>query len=284
MKYTFTKMKQQLYIFQLISLLILFAACEEVGPAINLETETQVVEDTTTNEIKRVVLLEEFTGARCANCPAGAELAQQLAEESGNRVIIISIHSSGAFSLPYAGEMDFRTPEGDKIETFLGKASGYPSASINRKLFDGELTAIVTGPSWSNYINKELAETPAVNIELNASLESATIDVSCNLNFLKDISTDVKISVVVVEDDIISPQNVNSVKIDDYVHQHVFRTMLTPFDGELITTNVSSGDTIDKKFQLTQIPGAWKKDKLSVVAFVHGNGTDGVYQVTKTKL
>jgi len=277
-------MSKQLYIFHLLSLLILFTACEEIGPAINFETETQVVEDTTTNEIQRVVLLEEFTGVRCANCPAGAELAQQLADESGNRVIIISIHSSGAFALPYADEIDFRTQQGDKIEAFLGKASGYPSASINRKIFDDELTAIVTSPSWSNYINSELAETPAVDIKLNATLENGNIEASCNLNFLKDISTDVKISVVVVEDDIISPQNVNSTKIDDYVHQHVFRTMLTPFDGELIAVGASSGDNFDKKFQLSQIPTDWVTGKLSIVAFVHGNSTDGVYQVTKAKL
>lgn len=278
-------MKEQLHILYILVGFLIFSACEEVGPAINFETETVTTVDTTTNnKTQRTVLLEEFTGARCANCPAGAELAQQLADESGNRVIIISIHSSGAFALPYAGEIDFRTTQGDKIENMLGKAQGYPSASINRKLFDDKLNQIVTSPSWSNFINKELAEEPVIDIQINASLNNNLINVTCNLNLLKDIPNDVKLSVVILEDDIVSPQNVNSVKIDDYVHQHVFRTMMTPFDGELIATEASSGDMISKTYQLNEIPAEWNINKLSIVAFVHGNGTEGVYQAAKAKL
>lgn len=278
-------MKKQLYILYILAGLLIFTACEEVGPAINFETETITPIDTATNnETQRTILLEEFTGVRCANCPAGAELAQQLADESGDRVIIVSIHSSGAFALPYADQMDFRTPQGDKIENLLGKAAAYPSASINRKLFNGELTPIVTSTSWSNYINKELAEEPVLDIQLSTTLVNNQIEVFTDLKFLKEVATDIKLSVVILEDDIISPQNVNSVKIDDYVHQHVFRTMLTAFDGELIATGALSGDDISKTYQLNEIPAEWNTEKLSVVAFVHGNGTEGVYQAAKAKL
>lgn len=273
------------YIYYLFLLPFLFAACEEVGPAINFETATVTQQDTIdNNEVKRTVLLEEFTGAQCANCPAGAELAEQLSKESNGRVIIVSIHSSGVFSLPYPNEIDFRTPQGNKIETLLGKSSGYPSASINRKLFDDELNPIVTSPSWSDYINRELAEEPVTNIEINASLNNNLIEVACNVNVLKDLPGDVKLSVVILEDDIVSPQNVNSVKIYDYTHQHVFRTMLTPFDGELIATEALSGDSISKTYQLNEIASEWNTSKLSVVAFVHGNSSEGVYQVAKSKL
>jgi len=273
------------YIFLLLPMLFLIFACEEVGPEINFETEVTTPQDTTTNnEVQRTVLLEEFTGVRCANCPAGAELAQQLANESGGRVVIISIHSSGAFAIPYSGEVDFRTSQGDKIENLLGKASGYPSAAINRNLFDGEQTPIVTSTSWSKHITNQLEEAPTVDIELTATLNNGIIEVNCALNILKDIAEDVKLSVVVVEDEIVSPQNVNSVKVDDYVHQHVFRTMLTPFDGELLTTGVLAGDQLNKSYQLTEISTTWNTNKLSVIAYVHGNNLSGVYQVAKAKL
>jgi len=273
------------YIFLLLPMLFLIFACEEVGPEINFETEVTTPQDTTTNnEVQRTVLLEEFTGVRCANCPAGAELAQQLANESGGRVVIISIHSSGAFAIPYSGEVDFRTSQGDKIENLLGKASGYPSATINRNLFDGEQTPIVTSTSWSKHITNQLEEAPTVDIELTATLNNGIIEVNCALNILKDIAEDVKLSVVVVEDEIVSPQNVNSVKVDDYVHQHVFRTMLTPFDGELLTTGVLAGDQLNKSYQLTEISTTWNTNKLSVIAYVHGNNLSGVYQVAKAKL
>jgi len=277
-------MIKQLHIYLLLLATLFITACEEVGPAINFETEIPTTQDTiTNNEVQRTVLLEEFTGVQCANCPAGAELAQQLADASGNRIIIISIHSSGVFSLPYRGEMDFRTTEGDKIEKMLGSATGYPSAAINRKLFNGELNPIVTSTSWSKHIDLELAKTPVIDISISGKLNDNSIEVTCNLNFLEDISNDVKLSVVIVEDEIVSPQNVNSVKIDDYVHQHVFRNMLTPFDGELIATEVKAETTFNKNYLLSSIPGEWNKDKLSVVAFAHGNGTTGVYQVTQTK-
>lgn len=278
-------MKKQLYILYVLAGLFASTACEEVGPAINFETETVTPIDTATNnETQRTILLEEFTGAQCANCPAGAALAQQLADESGDRVIIVSIHSSGVFSLPYLDEIDFRTTQGNKIENMLGKASGYPSASINRKLFDGELNPIVTSTSWSNFINKELAEKPIIDTQINASFKNNQIEVSCNINVLKDIPSDVKLSVVILEDDIVSPQNVDGLKINDYVHQHVFRTMLTPFDGELIATQALSGDNISKAYQLAEISAEWNTNKLSIVAFAHGNSEAGVYQAAKVKL
>lgn len=273
------------YIFYISIIFLFFVACEEVGPAINFETETVTPIDTLTNEeVQRTVLLEEFTGVRCANCPAGAVLAEQLANESGDRVIIVSIHSSGAFALPYAGEVDFRTSQGDKIENLLGKAAAYPSASINRKIFDDALSPIVTSTFWSDFINKELAETPLVNIELSTTFNNNIIELSCNVNLLNDVEGDLKLSVMVLEDDIVSPQNVNSVKVNDYVHQHVFRTMLTAFDGELIATNASNQNTFTKNYQLAQIPAEWNTNKLSIVAFVHGNSSSGVYQVAKAKL
>jgi len=272
-------------IFYFISLFFLFTACEETGPAINFETETVTPTDTATNnEVQRTILLEEFTGVRCANCPAGAELAEQLADESGNRVIIVSIHSSGAFALPYAGEMDFRTTQGDKIENLLGKATAYPSASINRKIFDDALNPIVTSSFWSDFINRELCEAPLVNIDLNTTFNNNIIDLSCNINLLQDVPGDLKLSVMILEDDIVGSQNVNSVRVNDYVHQHVFRTMLTAFDGELIATNASNQNTFNKNYQLTEIPAEWNTTKLSIVAFVHGNSSFGVYQVAKENL
>lgn len=52
---------------------LFFCACEEVGPYINFEEETETVTPPVNNgDIQKVVLLEEFTGVRCPNCPAGS--------------------------------------------------------------------------------------------------------------------------------------------------------------------------------------------------------------------
>src|ERR1700741_1300369 len=85
----------------------------------------------------RKVLIEEFTGVRCVNCPDGSAEIENLLSLYGGNLVAVSIHS-GFFSDPYPDNLyDFRTPEGDQLLNYLGQPLGYPTAVIDRKLFNG---------------------------------------------------------------------------------------------------------------------------------------------------
>lgn len=60
----------------------------------------------------KTVLIKDFTGVRCVNCPAAAETAHELQHELGeDKVFIMSVHA-GYLSQPVGQFPDFTTPEG----------------------------------------------------------------------------------------------------------------------------------------------------------------------------
>ena len=71
--------------------LLLLVACDNVS----LDERLQYVEPP---EVGRAVLIEDFTGQYCVNCPRATEEIERLIEQYGDSVVIpVAIHS-GPFS------------------------------------------------------------------------------------------------------------------------------------------------------------------------------------------
>jgi len=272
------------YLFCIIT--CFFTACEEEGPYINFEEEVEIVIPPTENSNpQKIVLLEEFTGVRCANCPAGTLLAEQLASEYEGQVIIVSIHS-GFFSIPYPNAENFKIEAGVQIENLLSQAAVYPSAAISRQLFENETRRIITDNQWNNSIKAILAEPALASISVNTlDFDMEQLVLSTTVKFLESIESTVKLSVMLIEDNIISPQNVDGVKVDDYIHKHVLRTMLTPFNGILLDTSAEKDRTFQNEFALSDFEANWNVDNMHIVAFVHSSGSSlNVLNAIKTPL
>jgi len=269
----------------------IFTGCEEVGPYINFEEEEPVnpIEEVIpppeeTNQ-QKVVLLEEFTGVRCPNCPAGSELAEELASQYEGQVIIVSIHS-GVFSIPYPNAENFKSADGIEIENLLGKAAAYPSAAINRKLFEGENRPIIPSTKWNNYIKAELDEPALAYLNLNTvNYETGNLQLTTSVQFFEKLESTIKLSVMLIEDDIVSPQDVDGTKVDNYVHKHVLRAMLSPFNGTLIGLSANPDSTYQNSFTFNEFASNWDENNMSIVAFLHGSGNDlSVLQATTVPL
>src|SRR4051794_39448582 len=82
-------------------------SCQEEGPAINLKGNENAVADTTYIESTvpaaeaKNVMLEEFTGVRCPNCPAGHITIDQIKTANPGRVVSISYHPMNSLGTPY---------------------------------------------------------------------------------------------------------------------------------------------------------------------------------------
>jgi len=273
----------------LTACLFIFCACEEVGPNINFTepeaplVDTMFIADEVNAAQTKHILFEEFTGVRCPNCPEGAVLAEQLADLNPGRLAIVSIHS-GFFSIPYPDEQDLKTAEGPSIEALLGTAPGYPAAAINRVLFDGEDKEIVTDTKWANYIEQELATPLLANVIVETEYNDADgeLIVRTNSHFLEDINETVKLSIQLLETDIIQSQDVDGDEVSDYNHKHVLRTMLTPFDGLILAGSVEQKQTFQKDFSFSEFGDLWQIENMSVVVFVHkADGDKTVLQVAE---
>lgn len=254
-------------------LLLFFAlfqfSCEEIGPNIDLGG----------GDSTKKVIIEEFTGVRCVNCPEGSEVIENLVGTYGDQLIPISIHS-GFFSSPYPeSNHDFRTDEGEEINTLLGTASAWPAASVNRTVFEGASDLIVGKNSWPGYIAQALAEAPAVEVGISKSFNAGTrlLEVTANLDFTESISDPLLISIMITENNIVDAQLTPEGKDLSYSHKHVLRGMVTSASGDSYSGGTNAGDTGSQSFSFT-LPNDWVESNCEIVAVVHSGADKKVFQ------
>lgn len=236
----------------------------------------------------KVVLVEEVTGVRCANCPSGSAKIASLLEQFPEQVIAVGIHGS-FLTAPYSdSKFDFRNDFGRELENYLKPWEGKPAAYVNRKKFEEEaLISISEFDLLSTYVAQELQEEHQVEISISTDYDPASRSLEVNLGIipLVDQGGEFRLSVMISENDIIDKQaNVGEV-LDAYKHDHVLRTMLTAFDGDPLATAFAQNDLINKSFQFT-IPeedGIWIPEHLDVVAFI-SNHIDDSKQVLQAAI
>jgi hypothetical protein len=265
----------------LLALVIItfFSGCVEIVPEISTEfTYTG-----------RRVLIEEFTGVQCVNCPEGSKKIEELVALHGDNLIPISIHA-GDFSDPYPESLyDFNTPEGEILErSHLGPVIGFPIAVVNRRQFDSENDVPVVLRTWAGHITTELFQQPKLEVSIDNNFDetSRELTVDVTLNFAETVTDGLVISIMVLENDIVDYQLTPDGKQSDYVHKHVLRTMLTDYQGEAIASNQTvSGQKPEFTYTFT-VPAEWNAENCSVVAFVSkdGSGTDGALDVLQANV
>lgn len=279
----FTRFTKKITLFAFIFLA--FAACQEVMPDIeppSVNNTTPPVD--TTDEVVRHVLIEEFTGVQCVNCPQGAQLIENLVNTHGERLITVSIHA-GFFADPLPqSTYDLSTDIGEQLDALIGPVEAYPSAAINRNAF-GTSGKIHFSPSWAGFVQQELDIPPQVGVQIANSFNENNGELTTNItvNFLETLSGDLSLSVMITENDIVDTQLDTSGLVEDYTHKHVLRAMLTNVAGNPIPTQ-GVETSLEESFTFN-IPTEWNVNNCSVVAFVHRTAPDlEVLQVSEKKL
>ena len=263
-------MKYNLFFCLFLALSLM--TCNENMPEIaclSCDTGTQVI----TPDDRRV-LIEEFSGVKCVNCPQASSLIDELISIHGDRVVAVSMHT-GFFSTPYSNStFDFRTAEGTQILNFLKPPVGYPSAVFNRTQFDSEEDLQIEQISmWSGLVQNELNKPVVGNLSVENSnnTDNRTLEVTAALTPTEDIGDDnIYISVMLTETGIVDVQLTPSGKQTDYTHKHVFRDILTNFSGDPIDEVLEKGVTLNFDYSLT-IPEEWNAQNCDVLVFVHRN-------------
>lgn len=258
-------------------MVVFFAGCEEENPGVIIEEGNQALTDSTyvTSTLPstpdRVVLFEEFTGVKCSNCPTGHAKTDELLSLYPDRFIPVVYHTD-FLGTPFSGNPDFRTSEGQQIETLLN-AANKPAAAVDRKAFDFGI-ASTTVNNWQSMVDEQVALDPAVDILLEkVALEERLFRFSITITYLESVSEVQSFTIGFYEDDLVAAQLDGSTRIDDYVHEHVFRDFLTPFQGEPISETTEQGRVIIKEFEV-DLDAEWDINKLGLFAFVHNTGTN----------
>lgn len=268
-------------LLSLLLIALLVQSCKEVGPAVDIDGTSSLAGDTTYLETSvatpqdRVVLIEEFTGVRCVNCPRAHNTIKQIQAAHPGRVLAVGIHT-GIFAQPYAGRPDFQIPEGTAIEQALNGAQGYPSGAVDRTLFTGESRIIIGDNKWSNYVNDHLALPTPVNITLAKVYNPTTrqLDLSVTMRVTSAVAGNLYFSAYLIEDNIVDHQLTPTGVDTAYTHTHVLRKLLTPLSGQqLDAPSFTPGRVVVQRYSLPVSP-TFNVSNLKIIAFVHSNGTN----------
>jgi hypothetical protein len=227
-------------------------------------------------EVGRAVLIEDFTGQKCPNCPRGTERLNEIVETYGeDNVIVVGIHSG---ALGYAGttkNVGLMTDEGNTYYTKWDKENkiGQPWVLINRSQSpNNELD------TWMSPVTELISKKAVLSVGISNAYDEATRQLTIDVDaFGTNGSHSGKLQVWLIEDGIVAMQTLGNGSVDrNYVHNHVFRTSVNGTWGEDVS--IKEGEHTYKTYNYT-LPEKWNAEKVSVVAFVYDDNE--VLQVAK---
>ncbi len=278
-------MKTKYFISILAILALMVYSCDKVEPPF--------IENVNYCDGNKKVLLEDYTGHGCVNCPDAAVIAHNLNESfcaDEEKLVIIAVHA-GYFAQPYIDHdslfsTDFRTEAGNEWDTYFGvSAQGNPNGLVDRVKVDNNF---VIGPdNWGNVAGPLLNQAAKAGITIYNEFnpDNSTISTTITSDFLFELEGTYKLVVCVTQNNIIAPQKNNNPEIaptpidTTYVHNHVLRGTLNGTWGEDLVTNsvVSLGTSVVKEYSY-QFPDEWIPEDCNIVAFIYDDETKEVLQ------
>jgi len=237
---------------------------------------------------ERKVLVEDYTGHKCGNCPRASKSLYNLKAVYGDKLIILAIHAGNFATVFPAGApyytYDFRTPEGDQLDTDFGiSLAGNPNGMVNRRQVNGSY--ILSSTSWGSEIANVLGNTDPVPVKLTIdnTYDSNTreLQTTVTTEFISSLTDVYKLCVFMVEDSIINWQkdyDVTPNDIPDYIHREALRGSMNGTYGDQITAPTTAGTVKTNNYTYT-LSQDWDDTHMSVIAFLYHDATKEIIQV-----
>lgn len=267
------------YIFVLLcTCLVLFCSCDTIDDG---DYQVNYLPPVPEGADMRYILLEDYTGIRCVNCPSAAEQARVLKETFGERLIVVSVHA-GYNARPYPGGLyDLRSPAGDEYFKYF-EISGNPNGTVNRVPYEGK--SYFPESKWAGAVGAVPLKT-SVSIKLDIHYTPTSRNYAVDMEIAKynlSIGENADLILWLVEDKITTSQVIPSGMDMAYVQRHVLRGALNGTWGETISLP-APGATVKLSKEFT-LPETYKEGDCSVVALLCDKNSKEVVQVAECML
>lgn len=284
------------YIFAAVLAVAALTACDKLDgdSRFTANGDGQTSGTDTLLPVKRM-LVEDYTGQFCVNCPPAADLLHELEEETyGERMVIVGMHAGGlAIGSPLYN---------DTAQTYMTAINlkNNPGISIDRQ-YSNDLG---TG-TWAGEIAKRAASMQNAPCEISTlhSYDSSnrTLSLISEVDFHADYADSLGIQHYIVEDSIVGlqlmppPEPANM----QYVHNHVFRSPINTVWGHTLQTKdgekaegvfYKKGQSYFDSAKDVKIAENWNEKNLRIVSFVflysgdENNPIKEIVQVNQFKL
>ena len=224
------------------------------------QQETGVTNETSPSSFQQKVLIEEFTGEWCGYCPSGAQYLQSTISDYPGKIVAAAFHVGDPFEISTSN-------------TFANKfnVTGYPSALIQRKLWNG---AYATSRSlWSNLAGQVLQQAATGGLKIQTSVDNNSLDIAVDMALTTN-DTNMYLTVYLISEDV--PESAPGAQTGaqpGYVHHHVVQKVILLNSQETFSNGFVSRNVI------TDVDiSSYDQNNLKVVAFLHHNDT-GNYEV-----
>ncbi len=267
----------------IISGLFFFAACEIVDPPY---LENPGGGDTT--QYAKRVLIEDYTGHSCPNCPKAAQTADQLKNIYGDRVVVMAVHA-GYFATPVPSDplfaADFRTPAGNTWNDFFG-IDDYPNGMVNRVSNSSGSYTIPYG-NWGAVVDEELQKPAEAKITIHSDFDNgqSLFTTTVTTEFLSEQDKAYKLIVCITQDSIIGGQKFPTSIDENYVFMDMLRGTLNGIWGEDVSDGqpIVVGEKYEKTYSHT-FPDDWIAKNCHVVAFIYDLDSKYILQVEEKEV
>ncbi|NBO69164.1 MAG: hypothetical protein EBU66_01155 [Bacteroidetes bacterium] len=232
------------------------------------------------------VLLEQFTGAWCGWCVDGSVVIENLLAQYPNQLIAVKVHQGDGMEIPKV--------MADTLRPFV---NGYPSGAVDRMLFSGQTTVAISRNAWPFYVGQQMAMTADVGVDIsNVNFDPTTRKITADVTatFVKSVSGDLRINLIIVEDKVTGtgaaydqknfisgnpsfvghPYYSKPAVIPGYEHRSVVRAYAGGVWGVkgIIPGVAQTGTPYTAKFSYT-LPASYKADNVTLIGSVHKYGT-----------
>ena len=251
--------------------LLTLCACDEID-------EQDRYEQVQINFGTKNVLIEDFTGQLCNNCPLATNTISTLQETFGHdRVIPVAIHGG---DLTLAAPTGLANAIGNTYTAERG-VSSKPKGEVDRT---GQL---LDQDKWGTTVLERIAMTAHVKLGVeNIAFDADSRELSFSVKTAADLTgAQGLLQVWLTESHIHTyqktpdpnrfPQYPASGNDHNYEHNHVLRACVSAKDGDALSLVAGGSDTRAYKYKLES---DWVADNMSVIVIAY-NAAEGVLQV-----
>ncbi|HLG02517.1 MAG TPA: Omp28-related outer membrane protein [Bacteroidia bacterium] len=289
------------YLFPIILSAVVIARCDYV----DVPRQAGGGGPIPTSDTIRKILLEDFTGHLCTNCPDAALLLDSIQQAFPHQVIGVAVHIGffantcpGSPNCPTgvpAGAFaeDFRSPEENSYDQVFDAISWpLPMGMVNHNGFP--LNIPTPKSSWASLVGTILPQPMTAYLKINPSYNASTRQLNLGVNGLMMVDTTgtYALTIYLLEDSLTGWQtddNLANGLDSEYVFNHVLRACINTPGSILGSTVVTGTIAAGTPFTYTlpapyYVSTAFNDDHLRIVAYLYKTDDYGVLQAAEAEL
>ena len=291
--------------------IFVFTACDDIDEADRITEgkmeQHAMMEEEVTLEVdgqsftyldRHCLLIEDFTGWRCVNCPNMANFLLNNIEKIYPSVVVSLHPAANSLSNTDSDNIPFNLSctLADEVANILAGSNvassmSLPAVSIDQKAYDGQILQsgdtitvynILRAIAFDQYNSYNIERKPYINLAINVEkLSTGNYQLSTLIVPGIYSNKNLLLQLWLLESGIEAYQSTQTKMDKNYINNHVLRMAINGNQGETVSMN---GENIVKKHTLSLDGTNYVADNCSVVAIVSDPSTHEVINCIEIEL